>query len=271
MIRDYCIIYIYTYSYLCDPYALAIACFHSKCHRCLGIVCQPDSWMFAACVFPFSDDLGPRESLLIPPSINQDGVLSHNLSTCLHFFTNFEQVFGGSRSRSILFPNCLVRPSIFSQDRGKYTYANGDEFMGLWTRATNWAAPSTTGFGLPRASKLGWGWSYLVGVFFVFEILFSHIWSLVFLAELKPPIIKTKTIWEDDWTTMTFAGSSQQHVDAMQFFFQCSIFWGALYFNKNARMIRKSPQMLGDSAGPKNRRPSRTQHGSLDNSIQFPV
>ena len=157
MIRDYCIIYIYTYSYLCDPYALAIACFHSKCHRCLGIVCQPDSWMFAACVFPFSDDLGPRESLLIPPSINQDGVLSHNLSTCLHFFTNFEQVFGGSRSRSILFPNCLVRPSIFSQDRGKYTYANGDEFMGLWDKGNKLSGTFYYRVWAPQSFEVGMG------------------------------------------------------------------------------------------------------------------
>lgn len=127
--------------------------------------------------------------------------------------------------------------------------------MSLWvsgTRATNWAAPSTTGFGLPRASKLGWGWSYLVGVFFVFEILFNHIWSLVFLAELKPSIIKTKTIWEDDWTTtMTFAGSSQQqeHADAMQFFSSVRFFDEHFISTRMQGCWSEShPQMLGDSA-----------------------
>jgi hypothetical protein len=75
--------------------------------------------------------------------------------------------------------------------------------------------------GSPELRSWDGGDRIWLAFFFVFEILFNHIWSLVFLAELKPSIIKTKTIWEDDWTTtMTFAGSSQQqeHADAMQFF-----------------------------------------------------
>ena len=52
-------------------------------------------------------------------------------------------------------------PFFFSQDRGKYTYANGDEFMGLWDKGNKLSGTFYYRVWAPQ-SKLGW-WSYLVG------------------------------------------------------------------------------------------------------------
>jgi hypothetical protein len=67
---------------------------------------------------------------------------------------------------------------------------------------------------------------------------------------------------------MTFAGSSQQqeHADAMQFFPVFDFLTSTLFQQECKDVDQKVTPKCWEIQRSKNRRPSRTQHGSLDNS-----